>query len=66
MADYVVHRVRPDNESRFGIFEVGASTHLFGRDFETAKDAFAFLRKEHSDRKVSASKVHANWLVFLT
>jgi hypothetical protein len=66
MADYVVHRIRPAGDSRFGIFKVGGKRHLFKQDFETAKEAFSFLRGHHADRKVSVSKVHANWLVFIT
>lgn len=66
MADYVVHRIRPRDDSRFGIFEVGGNHHLFGQDFKKAKDAFSFLREQHVDRKVSVSKVHANWLVYIT
>ena len=66
MANYVVHRIRPGYEARFGIFEVGGRRHLFGQDFEKAKDAFTFLREQHVDRRVSVSKVHANWLVYIT
>ena len=65
MADYVVHRIRPRYDSRFGIFEVGGDRHLFGQDFERAKDAFDFLRAQYDDRRVSVSKVHANWLVYI-
>jgi hypothetical protein len=65
MADYVVHRLRPRYE-RFGIFEVAGDRHLFGEDFERAKDAFAFLRSRYAARKVSVSKVYANWLVYIT
>lgn len=66
MADYVVHRIVHRTASRLGIFEVGGKRHLFGQDFDRAKDAFDFLRAKYDDRKVSVSKCHAKWLVFLT
>jgi hypothetical protein len=65
MVDYVVHRIRSRDDARFGIFEVRGKRHLFGQEFERARDAFTFLREKYADRKVSVSKVHANWLVYL-
>ena len=66
MADYVVRRIPAHSDARFGIFHVGGDRRLFDQDFDTAKDAFAFLRTHYNPRKVSVSKVHSNWLVFIT
>jgi len=66
MADYVVRRIQPSASSRFGIFKVAGQRPLFKQDFERAKDAFDFLRSKYGAPNVSVSRLHANWLVYLS